>query len=160
MSLSPVFSSEIDSFTEVLRSGGLVPALARLNARTLYRFSFVYKSEPPFARRILVHDRETLHASSRELVPIPQTYFEFMRTVPAFTTRDGLLDELGRLDPGSRPFRGFCGIQLFHADGRHYGWLAHAHPGPLAVPEHETEFLRLVAAPMMLALETRETAGS
>ncbi len=160
MSFPAALSPEIDAFHAVLGKDGLAAALGFLNARSPYRFTFIYKSEPPLARRILVHDRETLHAVSRELVPISQTYFEFMRTAPTFATRDGLLDELGRLEPGSRPFRGFCGIQLLHADGRHYGWLAHANPGFAVVPHHEIEFLRRVAVSLMRSLETLAVPGS
>jgi hypothetical protein len=150
----PAWAAEVDAFSEVLLVGGLGAALDFLNTRTDYRFTFVYKSEPPFARRVLVHDRESLYISSRDPVPVTQTFFEFMLTEPVFATADGLLDERSHRHPGRMHFRGFCGIQLRHADGRHYGWLAHASPGPVAVPAHETGFLRQIAAPLMQVLET------
>lgn len=150
----PAWAAEADAFSEVLLVGGLGAALDFLNTRTDYRFTFVYKSEPPFARRVLVHDRESLYISSRDPVPVTQTFFEFMLTEPAFATADGLLDERSRRHPARTHFRGFCGIQLRHADGRHYGWLAHASPGAVAVPEHETVFLQQIAAPLMQVLET------
>lgn len=147
------FAAEIDAFKEVLLVGGLGAALDFLNARTAYRFTFVYKSEPPFARRVLVHDREFLYIPSRERVPVTQTFFEFMLTEQVFSTADGLLDERSRLHPGRSHFRSFCGVQLLHADGRHFGWLAHASPGALAVPAQETEFLQQIAAPLMQVLQ-------
>ncbi|MDP3607390.1 MAG: hypothetical protein Q8R59_16795 [Polaromonas sp.] len=151
---SPALAAEVDSFKEVLLVGGLGAALDFLNTRTDYRFTFIYKSEPPFARRVLVHDREFLYISSRDSVPVTQTFFEFMLSEPAYATADGVLDERSCRHPGRTHFRGFCGIQLFYADGRHYGWLAHASPGALAVPEHETGFLQLAAVPLMQVLET------
>ncbi|MFN3571587.1 MAG: hypothetical protein ACK4VX_14995 [Polaromonas sp.] len=150
----PAWAAEADAFSEVLLVGGLGAALDFLNTRTDYRFTFVYKSEPPFARRVLVHDRESLYISSRDPVPVTQTFFEFMLTEPAFATADGLLDERSHRHPGRMHFRGFCGIQLRHADGRHYGWLAHASPGAVPVPAHETVFLQQIGAPLMQVLET------
>ncbi len=150
----PAGAAELDSFSEVLLVGGLGAALDFLNTRTDYRLTFIYKSEPPFARRIMVHDRESLYISSRDRVPVTQTFFEFMLSEPAFATADGLLDERSCRHPARSHFRGFCGIQLFHADGRHYCWLAHASPGAVAVPEHETGFLQEIAAPLMQVLET------
>jgi hypothetical protein len=134
--------------------GGLGAALDFLNTRTGYRFTFIYKSEPPFARRVLVHDRQSLYISSRDPVPVTQTFFEFMLAEPVFATADGLLDGRSCHHPARTHFRGFCGIQLRHADGRLYGWLAHASPGALAVPEQEAGFLQLVAEPLMQVLET------
>lgn len=147
------FAAEIDAFKEMLLVGGLGAALDFLNMRTAYRFTFIYKSEPPFARRVLVHDREFLYIPSRERVPVTQTFFEFMLTEPVFATADGLHDERTAQHPGRTHFRGFCGIQLLHADGRHYGWLAHAHPSPVPVPTGEIEFLQLVAPIVIEALE-------
>lgn len=150
----PARAAEADAFSEVLLVGGLGAALDFLNTRTDYRFTFIYRSELPFARRVLVHDRESLYISSRDLVPVTQTFFEFMLTEPAFATADGLLDERSHRHPGRMHFRGFCGIQLHGADGRHYGWLAHASPSAVAVPEHEIGFLLLAAVPLMQVLET------
>jgi hypothetical protein len=151
---SPAGAAELDAFSEVLLVGGLGAALDFLNTRTDYRFTFVYKSEPSFARRILVHDRESLYISSRDPVPVTQTFFEFMLSEPVFATADGLLDQRSCRHPARTHFRGFCGVQLRHPDGRHYGWLAHASPGPLAIPEHEAGFLQLIAVPLMQVLET------
>lgn len=151
---SSAFAAEIDSFKEVLFVGGLEAALDFLNTRTGYRFTFVYKYEPPHARRVMVHDRDLLFIPSRDLVPVTQTFFEFMLIAPVFATADGLVDERCCLHPGRKHFRGFCGIQLFYADGRHFGWLAHANPGPVPVPAGEVEFLHLVAPILMQTLET------
>ena len=148
------FAAEIDSFKEVLLVGGLAAALDFLNTRTGYRFTFIYKSEPPHARRVMVHDRDLLYIPSRDLVSITQPFFECMLTEPVFATADSLVDERSCLPPARTHFRGFCGIQLLYADGRHFGWLAHASPGALAVPEHETGFLQLAAVPLMQVLET------
>lgn len=153
MPTAPAFSPDIDAFVDVLDVGGLAVALDFLNARTAYRFTFIYGYEPPCARRVMVYDREALYIASRDRVPITQTFFEFMLDAPAFATADGLADTRSALHPASPHFRGFCGIQLRHADGRHYGWLAHANPGALAVPAQETEFLQQIAPPLMRVLE-------
>lgn len=148
-----LFAAEVDAFEEVLLVGGLGAAVDFLNTRTDYRFTFIYKSELPFARRILVHDREFLYIPSRDLVPVTQTFFEFMLTEPVFATADGLHDERSCQHPGRKHFRAFCGIQLLYADGRHYGWLAHASPGAVPVPVDEAGFLQLAAVPLMQVLE-------
>lgn len=152
----PVFSAEIDAFEETLAVGGVVAALDFLNTRTDYRFTFLYKYEPPSARRILVYDRDALYISGRERVPISHTHFEFLITEATFATRDSMLDARCNLHPSVRHFRGFCGIQLRHADGQLYGWLAHASPQAMAVPAHEAEFLQLIAPALMKVLARPE----
>ncbi len=160
MPTAPAFSPDIDAFVDVLGVGGLAAALDFLNVRTAYRFTFIYRFEPPCARRIMVYDRDALYISGRDRVPVAQTFFEFMLDAPSFATADGLADTRSARHPGSLHFRGFCGIQLLHADGRHYGWLAHASPGAVAVPAQETEFLQQIAAPLMRVLETMLAAES
>lgn len=153
MSTAPAFPPDIDAFVDVLRVGGLAVALDFLNVRTAYRFTFIYRFEPPNVRRIMVYDRDALYISGRDRVPITQTFFEFMLDAPAFATADGLADTRSAQHPGSPHFRAFCGIQLLHADGRLYGWLAHANPGAMPVPAQETAFLQEIAAPLMRVLE-------
>lgn len=153
---SCAFAAEIDAFNEVLLVGGLEAALDFLNTRTAYRFTFIYKSELPHARRVMVHDSESLYIPSRDLVPVTQTFFEFMLTEPVFVTTDGLVDERSCLHPARTHFRGFCGIQLLHTEGRHFGWLAHANADPVLVPAGEVDFLHLVAPLLMRVLETME----
>jgi len=148
----PAFSAEIDAFEETLGVGGLGVALDFLNTRTAYRFTFLYQYEPPSARRILVCDRDALYISGREQVPILQTHFEFLLTEATFATENSMLDERCNLHPCARHFRGFCGIQLRHADGRLYGWLAHASPDPVAVPLNEAGFLQLIAPALVNVL--------
>lgn len=153
MSVPPDFSPEVDAFCEVLRIGGLAVALDFLNERTGYRFTFIYKCELPYARRVFVYDRASLYISSRDLVPVSQTFFELMLTEPVFATADGLHDERTCQHPGRTHFRGFCGVQLRHDDGRLYGWLAHAHPGAMEVPPQEAAFLQRVGTPLMQLLQ-------
>lgn len=152
----PVFSVDIDAFEATLVVGGLGAALDFLNTRTAYRFTFLYKYEPPSARRILVYDRDALYISGRERVPISHTHFEFLMTEATFETGDSTLDERCNLHPSVRHFRGFCGIQLRHADGQLYGWLAHASPEAMAVPAHESGFLQLIAPALMKVLAAPE----
>ena len=152
----PDFSAEIDAFEETLVVGGVGAALDFLNTRTDYRFTFVYQYEPPSARRILVYDRDALYISGRERVPISHTHFEFLTTEATFATGDSMLDERCNLHPSVHHFRGFCGIQLRHADGQLYGWLAHASPDATAVPTHESGFLQLIASALMKVLATPE----
>lgn len=151
-----MFSAEVDAFEETLAVGDVGAALDFLNTRTAYRFTFLYKYESPLARRILVHDRDALYISGRELVPISHTHFKFLLTEATFATGDSMLDERCNLHPSVRHFRGFCGIQLRHADGQLYGWLAHASPDAVAVPANEAGFLQLVAPALMKVLATRE----
>lgn len=146
------FSADIEMFTETLSVGGLGTALDFLNTRTAYRFTSIYKAEAPSARRILVHDRSLQHVPSRELVPLAHTFFDLMRTGPSFATADGLLDERSCQHPGRWHFRGFCGVQIRHPDGRHYGWLAHLDPEPRPVPEGEVAFLAAVSGLLIPAL--------
>lgn len=156
MTSFPAFSAEIDAFEETLGVGGVGAALDFLNTRTAYRFTFLYQYHPPSARRILVYDRDALYISGREQVPISQTHFAFLLTEATFATENSMLDERCSLHPSARHFKGFCGIQLRHADGRLYGWLAHASPDAVAVPPDETGFLQLIAPALVKVLATPE----
>ncbi len=156
MSCLPASAAEIGAFEETLGVGGVGAALDFLNTRTGYRFTFLYQCESPLARRILVHDRDMLYISGRELVPIAHTHFEFLLNEATFATGDSMLDERCKLHPSARHFRGFCGIQLRHADGPLYGWLAHASPDAMPVPADEAGFLQRVAPALMKVLALPE----
>ncbi|MEO6017671.1 MAG: hypothetical protein ABIP46_10465 [Polaromonas sp.] len=146
------FSADEAMFLETLSVGGLATALDFLNTRTSYRFTSVYKAELPSVRRILVHDRSALNVPSREMVPVSQTFFDFMLTEPSFATADGLIDERSCQHPGRMHFRGFCGVRIHAPDGRHYGWLSHFDPQPQTVPEGEVQFLTKVSGLLIPAL--------
>lgn len=144
-------SAEIQAFQDVLNIGDLGVALDFLNERTGYRFTVVYKSEPPLAKRIYVHDRDADYTPGLDRVLVEDSFFALM--VPVFTSADAVQDPRCQLLRSSRLFLGVCGVQLFYADGRHYGWLAHGSPHAMPVPEGEIEFLQQAAPFLMQVVE-------
>ena len=58
-----------------LREAGIIGALRFLNGRTRYRYTGLYRAEPPLLRNVQLFDREnpTLNVSG-EVKPLQQTY--------------------------------------------------------------------------------------
>src|SRR5690349_15447414 len=77
-----------------LRQDGVLAALAWLNARTRFRFTGLYRAEPPVLRNLYLVDREnpTVNVSG-EICPLDETYCAITCERDAdFTTSDARRD--------------------------------------------------------------------
>ena len=122
-----------------LRAGGMVAALRYLNARTRFRFTGVYRADPPVLRNLYLFDRENPALNvCGDVVPLTGTYcaIAYGDNEP-FTTDDAQRDERLRAHPARESVLSYCGVPLRDDRGRAWGTLCHydVRPRLLSLPE-------------------------
>jgi GAF domain-containing protein len=131
-----------------LRQDGIVAALGWLNARTRFRFTGLYRAEPPVLRNLYLVDREnpTLNVSG-EICPLDETYcsITFARDA-AFATSDARRDERLVEHPARRSVISYVGVPVRLGDGAAWGTLCHYDLRPRLLPPTELVHLDAVAS--------------
>ena len=126
---------------------GLGAALALLNGRTRFRYTGVYRAEPPLLRNVRLFDREnpTLNVSG-DATPIEATYCSIVCATNApFDTPDALRDSRLAGHPALGAVQSYCGVPLPRGGGIAWGVLCHWDPRPRLLPPGERDALRRVA---------------
>ena len=130
-----------------LEQGGIAAAVALLNGRTRFRYTGVYRAEPPDLRNVYLYDREnpTLNVSGAT-TPIETTYCSITCATDApFTTSDARDDAGLANHPARESVISYGGVPLRHPGGRAWGTLCHFDVRPRLLPPLELEVLGLVA---------------
>lgn len=130
----------------MLRSSEVVPALAYLNARTRFRFTGIYRVEPPFLRNLHLFDREnpTLNVSGN-VCPLKDTYCSIAaRSDRGFATPDSRADRRLEAHGARDSVISYCGIPIPMEDGRVWGTLCHFDVRPRLIPPAELPVLESV----------------
>ncbi|CAN7526949.1 MULTISPECIES: hypothetical protein [unclassified Variovorax] len=128
----------------LLANHGIVPALALLNDRTLYRFTAIYKLSGEVMHAAHAFDRISEYRSWLKVVPLGRSFCQYAIEHGEFVTSDASKDQ--RLT--NRPYAGFVesyyGQLLTRADGTPYGTFIHFDLEPRSIPAEEIAFLREV----------------
>lgn len=126
---------------------GALDALGWLNARTRFRFTGLYRAEPPKLRNLFLVDRENpeLNVSGEEC-SLDETYcaITFARDA-SFSTSDAGRDPRLVAHPARRSVISYAGVPLRLADGRVWGTLCHYDLRPRLLPPTELAQLDAVA---------------
>lgn len=130
----------------MLRSSRVVPALAYLNARTRFRFTGIYRVEPPFLRNLHLFDRENPALNvSGNVGPLEDTYCSITaRSERGFATPDALADRRLEAHAARDSVISYCGIPIRMEDGRVWGTLCHFDVRPRLIPPAEVPVLESV----------------
>ncbi len=129
------------------RTGGVVAVLGCLNARTRFRYTAVYRADPPMLRTIELFDRENPTLSlSGEVKPLRETYCSITRdTNASFQTEDARSD-IRLADHAAREsVLSYCGTPIRLASGRVWGSVCHFDVRPRLISAGELAFLEGVA---------------
>ena len=130
-----------------LSGDGVLAALAWLNARTRFRFTGLYRAEPPLLRNLYLVDRENPALNvSGEICPLDETYCAITCASDAeFTTSDARRD--GRLveHPARRSVISYAGVPVRLGAGAQ-GTLCHYDLRPRLLPPTELVHLDAVAS--------------
>ena len=134
-----------------LRQRGVLAALEALNARTRFRFTGVYRAEPPQLRNIFLVDRENPTVSlSGAVCPLDETYCAITcAREAAFTTSDAPRDARLVGHAARDSVISYAGVPLRRADGRAWGTLCHFDLRPRLLPSGELALLE-AAAPVFV----------
>lgn len=136
------------SCADVLVSAGPIAALRFLNARTRFRFTGVYRVEPPLLRNVYLYDREnpTLNVSG-DVSRLDDTFCALVwREDRPFATPDAPEDERLVSHSARERVQSYCGVPIRLASGCVSGTLCHFDVRPRLLPPSELEVLQLVAS--------------
>lgn len=145
---TPASASETASrCARILATDGPVGALRFLNARTRFRFTGIYRADPPVLRNLWLFDREnpTLNVSG-EVCPLEETYCAIVAgSQQPFRTRDARRDDRLTAHAARECVISYCGVPIRRDDGRVWGTLCHFDVRPRLLPRSEMEVLEVVA---------------
>lgn len=129
-----------------LGAGGPLAALAWLNARTRFRFTGLYRADPPLLHNLYLVDRENPSLNlSGEVCPLDETYCAIACAREAsFSTNDSRRDPALVNHPARRSIISYAGVALRLAGGRAWGTLCHYDLRPRLLPPEELETLEAV----------------
>ena len=145
--LQPTATETASRCARILASGGPVEALRFLNARTRFRFTGIYRVEPPVLRNVHLFDREnpTLNVSG-EVCPLEETYCAIVAgSQQPFCTRDARRDDRLTAHAARECVISYCGVPIRRDDGRVWGTLCHFDVRPRLLPRSELDVLEAVA---------------
>ena len=141
----------------LLRTLGARAVLGALNARTRFRYTGLYRVEPPLLRGVCLYDRENPGLClGGDVDTLSETYCAVVvDTERPFATSDGRADpRLAGRPAAAGPYRSYVGVPIGLADGRVGGTLCHFDyrprllpPGELALLERAAELLGVTLAP-------------
>jgi GAF domain-containing protein len=123
-------------------------ALAFLNARTRFRFTGLYRAEPPLLHNVYLYDREnpTVNGSG-EVRAIDDTYCSIVLGADRpFGTPDASRDERVSCHAARERVLSYCGVPIREANGRMWGTLCHFDVRPRLLPPTEIAVLEDVAS--------------
>lgn len=131
----------------ILASDGPLATLAFLNARTRFRFTGVYRVDPPLLRNVHLYDREnpTLNVSG-DVSRLDQTYCALVwDDGRPFATADSANDVRVAAHAACERVQSYCGVPIRLASGWIWGTLCHYDVRPRVLPRSEVAILELVA---------------
>ena len=133
--------------TPILARYGMHAALGLLNARTRYRFTGLYRVEPPLLRNLHLYDRENPALDvCGDIALLEDTYC----VIPAvlalpFATPDAQADARLATHTKRGTVLSYLGVPIRGIDGRVRGTLCHFDCRPRLLPDGEAELLARVA---------------
>ncbi|MEO9019734.1 MAG: GAF domain-containing protein, partial [Gemmatimonadaceae bacterium] len=147
-------------FRAELGAGGMHHALALLNARTRYRFTGVYRAEPPLLRNEFLFDRENpLLALGGDTTELDQTYCGIVvATCAPFVAEDAPADIRLRDHAARESVVSYIGVPVRTLDGRIFGTLCHFDVRPRMLPTGEFAVLESIASFLAGWLANRDMA--
>lgn len=141
-------------FASLLAAGNVRAVLARLNARTRYRFTGLYRVEPPLLRSVELFDREN---PSLRLAGDINTLEDTCCAIVAhseepFATADARADRRVTGPAARSAVISYVGVPVHTPDGDLWGTLCHFDVRPRLIPRRELPVLAWVARELLPSL--------
>ena len=144
----------------LLAGQGIRGVLGHLNARTRFRFTGLYRAEPPRLHNLCLYDRENPSLQLKDdITRLEATFCSVVcdRNAP-LAIADAARDERAREHPASDSFLSYVGVPVRHGSDRVWGTLCHFDPRPRIVPPGEIDVLESAAAVIADWLHQRDDA--
>lgn len=135
------------SFLSALTRDGVHAALGFANGRTRYRFTAVYRFEPPILRNLYGYDRENPSIRlSGSIHLLDATYCSVVRATEApFATGDALADDRLVDHPARATIMSYVGVPIRSGSGQIAAVLCHHDTRPRLSPVGEVRVLEQIA---------------
>jgi GAF domain-containing protein len=147
-----------DECAAIIAAQGIWPAVRFLNGRTRFRFTGIYRVDPPRLCNLVLFDRENPDMNlSGAVTQLEDTYCSLTYAFGPFETDDSLSD--GRLvQHASRSsIISYAGVPLRLLNGHVWGTICHFDVRPRLLPHGERTVLESVA-PVLVASLQRDVA--
>ena len=134
-------------FARLLHERGLHAALGYRNERTRYRFTGLYRADPPLLRNVGLFDRENPRIDpSGAVTKLNETYCSITcDTARPFFTPDAAHDERLVAHAARDSVLCYTGVPILRANGQPWGSLCHFDLRPRLLPRDELGALSSVA---------------
>lgn len=154
-------SSHVGDCRAILLADGPMAVLGFLNHRTRFRFTGVYRADPPYLRNLLLFDRENPSLNvSGEVCPLDETYCALVYGGERpFGTRNAPRDTRLASHPARDSVVSYFGVPIRRANGFVWGTLCHFDVRPRLVPTLEIPVLESAASTIAAWLDTAAPAS-
>jgi GAF domain-containing protein len=144
-------------FRDTLEADGVRAALRFLNARSIHRFTALFRFEGATLRNLHMIDRDDPTVERSPDLPVLESYCVFVRqTAQPFLTSASLSDPRVEGHPKQRSVQSYCGIPLMNEDGTLFGTLCHFDFEPIGFASEEVFLLEAVAPMIVSAVRASE----
>ena len=141
-------SAVVAELESLLAREGVPAVIAHLNARTRYRYTGVYRVDPPYLRNVHLHDRENPKLRlSGDINTLRDTYCAITAAggVP-FAIDDAAVDARLAGHAARCTVLSYLGVPIRAADGGAWGTLCHFDARPRVTPSGELPVLEWAAS--------------
>lgn len=137
----------VNEVEQLLATSSELTALRFLNERTRFRFTGVYRAEPPMLRNVWLFDRENPRVNvSGAVARLDETYCAITcGTGVPFATRDASNDDRLRAHAARESVLSYGGVPIRAEGGQPWGTLCHFDVRPRLLPATELALLEAVA---------------
>lgn len=145
----------------IVAEGGVGRALAWLNARTRYRFTGIYRVEPPLLRNVVLFDRENPDVNvSGEVSPLDETYCALTFASGPLSITDASSDARLAQHAARASVISYDGVPMRLANGQVWGTLCHYDVRPRLLKPDERLVLEAVVPVLIASLHSPSTAAA
>lgn len=142
---------------DMLSSSDLTEVLRFLNQRARFRFTGVYRTDPPLLRNVCLFDRENPSLLlGGDSTPLERTYCGIVSSTRApFYVEDAISDSRLSVHPARASVVSYAGVPVRSAAGEVVGTLCHFDTRPRMLPVDEIKVLEGVARSISMWLVAR-----
>jgi len=150
------WDTDVD-WTGLVAAGDVDTVLRQLNARTRFRFTGLYRVDPPLLHNLHLYDRENPELNlAGECSVLVDTYCALIADDACpFTTADSSTDLRLVMHGARESVRSYCGVPIRSAGGLVWGTLCHYDVRPRLAPRVELATLEHVATLLAVRLVPR-----
>ena len=144
--------------TAIIATHGVRHAIEFLNARTRFRFTGVFRLDPPHLSNLFLFDRENPDMNcSGEVTPLEDTYCALACENGSFETGDSMADARLAHHSARSTVISYAGVPIRLSDGQVWGTLCHYDVRPRLLPQGERLVLESMGPLLVESMQRDDT---